>query len=209
MPDTIGEVLAQNLVRARKRLGISLSELARRSGIGKATLSQLESGAGNPTVETVFALARELGATVGELFRTPTAREVLVVRAAEQEPLRGAAIELRLLRHEGAGVDGFDVYSQRVRPGVAQGSGGHQGVEQTVVVVGRLAVEIGEERFGLGPGDSIEFDARAPHSYRAEDGDVESVLVLTTGPRPDHRIAPAAALPAGHAEALPAPRDRP
>ncbi|MGI5347163.1 helix-turn-helix domain-containing protein [Streptomyces sp. CA-250714] len=38
--------------RARAQRRLSISELARRSKIGKATLSQLESGAGNPTIET-------------------------------------------------------------------------------------------------------------------------------------------------------------
>ena len=44
------------LRRERERVGLSLSELAKRAGIAKSTLSQLESASGNPSVETLWAL---------------------------------------------------------------------------------------------------------------------------------------------------------
>lgn len=40
-------VIAKSLVRERLRTGLSLAEIARRAGIAKSTLSQLESGNGN------------------------------------------------------------------------------------------------------------------------------------------------------------------
>ncbi len=42
-------VIAKSLVRERLRTGLSLAEIARRAGIAKSTLSQLESGNGNPS----------------------------------------------------------------------------------------------------------------------------------------------------------------
>ncbi len=75
-----GRVLGTNLRARRDEQGISLSELARRSGIAKGTLSQLESGAGNPTIETVFSLSNALGVPVSALLsESPTAD--LVARA--------------------------------------------------------------------------------------------------------------------------------
>ena len=49
-------VIAQSLVRERTRAGLSLAEVARRAGIAKSTLSQLEAGNGNPSLETLWAL---------------------------------------------------------------------------------------------------------------------------------------------------------
>jgi transcriptional regulator with XRE-family HTH domain len=46
-------VIAEGLRRERRRVGASLTDLARRAGIGKSTLSELESGAGNPSLETL------------------------------------------------------------------------------------------------------------------------------------------------------------
>ena len=53
MVNDLMPVVAANLRRLRGGQGRSLSELARASGIAKATLSALEAGRGNPTIETL------------------------------------------------------------------------------------------------------------------------------------------------------------
>src|SRR5260370_1172463 len=57
-------LIAASIRRERDRAGLSLTELARRAGISKSTLSQLESGARNPSVETLWALGAPLGLTL-------------------------------------------------------------------------------------------------------------------------------------------------
>lgn len=54
--DTANQRYRQSLVRERARTGLSLAEVARRAGIAKSTLSQLESGNGNPSLETLWSL---------------------------------------------------------------------------------------------------------------------------------------------------------
>ena len=44
------EIIANNLQKERKSAALSLGEVARRAGIAKSTLSQLESGQGNPSL---------------------------------------------------------------------------------------------------------------------------------------------------------------
>lgn len=56
----------------RERKGVSLRELARRSGLGVATLSRIESGEANPRLSTLLQLADVLGVFVGQLFQKPT-----------------------------------------------------------------------------------------------------------------------------------------
>src|SRR3954468_6912963 len=65
---TAAQALARNLKRKRLERAISLSELARVSGVSKATLSGLERGNGNPSVDTVWALAHALNVSFGDLF---------------------------------------------------------------------------------------------------------------------------------------------
>ena len=62
------EIIAAALRRERDRAGLSLSELAKRAGIAKSTLSQLESGAGNPSVETLWALSVALDVPFARLI---------------------------------------------------------------------------------------------------------------------------------------------
>ncbi|MBV6702009.1 XRE family transcriptional regulator [Kitasatospora aureofaciens] len=176
---TVRGVLAANLKRVRAERGLSLSELSRRAGIGKATLSQLESGTGNPTLETVFGLARVLGVPISDLVDGTPTGGVTVVRAADVEPLSGAGVDLRPLRRIESGDSVFEVYDQQVRPGGTQDSAGHAGTEHTVVQAGRLGVRVNGCEVELGPGDYVGFDASLPHAYTALDGEVvRSVLLL-------------------------------
>ncbi|MEV0969358.1 XRE family transcriptional regulator [Microtetraspora glauca] len=52
--------VGQRIRRLRAQRGLSLSELALRAGVGKATLSGLEAGTRNPTVETLYAITAQL-----------------------------------------------------------------------------------------------------------------------------------------------------
>jgi DNA-binding XRE family transcriptional regulator len=67
------------LQKARRNAGLSLSQVAARSGLDKATLSRLEAGQHvNPTLDTLsryaLALGRGLGLSFPLLERTPTHR---------------------------------------------------------------------------------------------------------------------------------------
>ena len=50
-------LLSAAIRRERERVNLSVTELAKRAGIAKSTLSQLEAGSGNPSLETLWALA--------------------------------------------------------------------------------------------------------------------------------------------------------
>jgi transcriptional regulator with XRE-family HTH domain len=193
---SIRGMLAANLRRARTERGLSLSELSRRSKIGKATLSQLESGTGNPTIETVFSLSRVLEVAVSDLLDGREDGGPTVVRAAEVEVLSGQGVDLRPLRRIEAGDAVFELFDQRFRAGRRQESLGHVGTEHTIVQTGRLGVRVDGHEVELAPGDYIAFDAAAPHSYTALDGDVHSVLLLQY--RSDQRLHLADASDGGH-----------
>ncbi|WP_159079688.1 helix-turn-helix domain-containing protein, partial [Klebsiella aerogenes] len=75
-------VIAKSLVRERLRTGLSLAEIARRAGIAKSTLSQLESGNGNPSLETLWALCVALDIPFARLLE-PQQPVTQVIRRGE------------------------------------------------------------------------------------------------------------------------------
>ena len=75
-------LISLSLRRERTRAGLTLTELARRAGIAKSTLSQLESGTGNPSLETLWALGLALGVPLSRLVDPPRHR-IQVIRAGE------------------------------------------------------------------------------------------------------------------------------
>lgn len=173
-----GQVLAANLRALRGQAGLSLSELARRSGIAKGTLSQLESGTGNPTIETVFSLSNAFEVPVSTLLTERADPEVVLVRSAGLDVLSSDAVDLRLLRRMDLTDTVVEIYDQRVRPGAIQRSGGHPGMEHVAVTSGRLRFGPPEEPYLLETGDYICFPGHRPHIYEAVDGPVASILLL-------------------------------
>lgn len=68
MPPKKQPTLAARLRAAREASRLSQREAAEKAGISDETLNQLESGKmANPRLETLRALARVYGCTVGEL----------------------------------------------------------------------------------------------------------------------------------------------
>ncbi|MEC4017352.1 helix-turn-helix domain-containing protein [Streptomyces sp. H27-D2] len=172
-----GRMLGTNLRALRAERGLSLSEVARRSGLAKSALSQLESGQGNPTIQTVFSLSNALQVAVSDLLTERTEPEVLLVRSAGLEVLSSEAVELRMLRRIEPKGGVMEVYDQRIRPGARQHSNGHPGLEHIVVTAGVLLVGPPEEPYELGPGDYVRLSGARPHIYEAV-GEVPVVSVL-------------------------------
>jgi len=61
--------LGEAIRRERSSLGISQDELARRAGLHRTYISDLERGARNPSVGTILKIADALQVTVSELFQ--------------------------------------------------------------------------------------------------------------------------------------------
>lgn len=76
------EIIAKGLTRERQRAGLSLAEVARRAGVAKSTLSQLEAGQGNPSIETLWALCVALNIPFARLMEEPS-NQVQVIRCGD------------------------------------------------------------------------------------------------------------------------------
>ena len=59
----------KNTIRERRKaLGLSQEELAKRCGVSRQTINAIENNKYDPTLALAFALARELGGLVDQLF---------------------------------------------------------------------------------------------------------------------------------------------
>ena len=164
------EQVGRRLGRLRVERGLSLSELARRSGLGKATLSELESGRRNPTLETLYAVTTVLGVPLSAVLTPGVARAGLsgeAVTAVLTERYKDAAVVT-------------DVFRIRIRAGAVQESAAHiPGTQEDLLVLGGTA-RVGDPAAPLtaGPGEHAHWAADRPHVYSAPDGDVEAVLFV-------------------------------
>jgi len=171
--------IAAALQRERQKAGLSLTELARRAGIAKSTLSQLESGTGNPSVETIWALSTALGVSFSQLVE-PVRPRVRVVRAGEGPRFAAESADyVTTLLSPAPPHARRDVYLVQAEPGRPRESEPHTPgtVEHVVLSSGRALVGLLDDPVELGPGDYISYPGDLPHVFRALEPRTMAVLV--------------------------------
>ena len=179
-PPGLAAVIAASLRRERDRAGLSLTELARRAGIAKSTLSQLESGAGNPSVETLWALGVALGVPFSRLVDPPR-MGTRVIRAGEGPVIYAehASYAATLLASCAPGAR-RDIYRLRVQPGEPRVSDPHMPgtTEHLVLSTGRALAGPAGGPAELGPGDYISYPGDIRHVFSALDPDTTAVMIM-------------------------------
>ncbi|HUN36561.1 MAG TPA: XRE family transcriptional regulator [Trebonia sp.] len=176
--DLVG-LIAIALRRERARAGLSLTEVARQAGIAKSTLSQLESGAGNPSVETLWALAVALGVPFSQLVEPPGARvEVIRVGQGLVVYSEESDYHVSMLSSGPSGVR-RDIYLVSGEPGTPRLAQPHQPgtVEHLVLSTGRVEIGPTGDPVELGPGDYIRYPGDVPHVFRALEPGTCGVMV--------------------------------
>lgn len=158
---------------------MSISELARRSGVAKGTLSTLETGAGNPTVETLWSLAGALGVPLTDLLGEVT-DEAFVLRADASPILTGKTIEARAIDRV-FGREVLDIIDVTFPAGGIRKVPGHPPgtVTRLYVVAGRVRVELRGETIELEPGDFIRFESDVPHTFVPRGGDARMLGLMS------------------------------
>lgn len=179
--------LGATVKAARKRLDLSISELAQTAGVSLGLLSQLERGMGNPSLGTLSKIAAALGLTISQLLEEP-ASDLAVVRAGSvyaiphDESLPASAqVDRALLTPRGEST------LQMIRSTLPVGFTNegrpfrHIGTEVVTVLEGRLVIIHGEQRVELAPGDSATYVCSAPHWW-ANGADVPTVVLGAVSP---------------------------
>lgn len=174
--------LARSLKRTRLERAISIAELARQSGVSKATLSGLERGTGNPSIDTVWTLARALNVPFGDLF--DVGEDAIQVRRIEDAPIvteQDGFLGRQLLTRHGRGA--IELYVLDLAAGARRDATAHSPnvLEHVVVVSGAVEVGPDDDATSLTAGDCLTFSADRPHHYHALEGPAR-LLSLTDYP---------------------------
>ncbi|MDY7103619.1 MAG: XRE family transcriptional regulator [Actinomycetota bacterium] len=157
-------------VRAvRSRRGLSLDELAGRSGVSRSMVSEIERGRKVPTIVVLDRVANALGTSLARLVQPEDATRVVIRRAADQQvAVDPAGWERRILSPVLPGVE-FELMRTTIGPGVDAGtwrSHGPGSREYLAVESGTLVLTVDGIDHELGPGDSVFHDGDCDHGYR-------------------------------------------
>jgi transcriptional regulator with XRE-family HTH domain len=167
--DEINRRVAASLRRLRREKGLTLEELAQRSGVSRAMLSQIESTKVNPTIAVVWKISAGLGVPFADLLGPAEAAPVEVLRVAEARYLWSQDKTFRS-RPLVTNVPGHKVelYEIWLAPRAGHPAEPHpRGSREFLSVLeGKLRLEVGGEPFALVAGDGVVFLADQPHHYQ-------------------------------------------
>ena len=171
--------------RLRTARGLSLKDLAARSGLTQSFLSQVERDLTSPSVASLRKVAQAFGVPLAALFQGPAAPSDRVVRRAERRQLVHPGKQWRdyLLTPNLKGK--LQVILSVIEPGGGSGEEAyaHDSDEECVVILhGQLEFWVGTDRYLLEEGDSIVFESRIPHRNHNPGPQRTEVLWITTPP---------------------------
>ena len=173
--------LGRNVLKFRKQRDISLDELAQRSGVSKAMLSQVEQEKVNPTVAVVWKISHGLGVTIHELLGTEenNRRRVEVTRKENATILREESCEVQILSPIEMAED-LEFYILRFQAGGSLVSSPHfpRTEEFTTCLSGTLEITSAEGTVLLNPGDMAHYAADVQHAIRAKGGGAAEAFLI-------------------------------
>jgi XRE family transcriptional regulator, regulator of sulfur utilization len=175
----------------REGSGLSLRDLAERSGVSAPMLSQVERGETSPTLTVAARIAAGLELTLSQLLRLDEGGTVTIVRAGRRRrggsARRGHTFEVLTAAQPGQRAE---LSRHTLAPGAATGAPDdppmHEpGSRETALLEsGSVVLVCDGERHELAEGDCVTFDADLPHHFE-NPGSERAVLlaVLSAGLR--------------------------
>jgi transcriptional regulator with XRE-family HTH domain len=168
-----------SLAAMRKKLGLSIEDAARQTGLSASFISRIERGASKPAIASLQKLTAVYGTSVLALFENQTAGRALV-RPRDRGVLAEPGVRMELLAF---GQLRMEAQLFRVAPrATSGGSYKHDGEEFIYMLSGKFEIWLDEtERYVLESGDSLYFPSTRPHRWGCV-GEEEAVLLWINSP---------------------------
>ncbi|HUU02895.1 MAG TPA: cupin domain-containing protein [Myxococcota bacterium] len=193
--------VGEKIKRLREGAGLSIEELAGRAGITAEELSKIEQDMISPALGVLTKVCDGLGVRLGHFFQQGPRKLFALVRASDDK------VGTRFASKNGAD-HGYEYLSlgsekrQRVMepflititlPSDSSGKpsrieeepGTHAGEEFIYVLEGEISVDLDDQNFILGSGDSIYYDASIPHRVLHHGEVASKVLAVIHLPEKD------------------------
>ena len=168
-PITLEKAIGLQVRQRRSRLGLTAAELAHAAGLSAGMMSKIEGGSISPSLATLQSIARALNTPVASLMaESEDRRDCSFVKKGGGVTIerRGtkAGHHYQLLGHSLAGDITVEPYLIGLTGEAAPYTDfRHEGLELIYMLTGKVRYRHGEASYVLEPGDTLFFDAAAPH----------------------------------------------
>lgn len=181
-----GEIRVGARLRARRlERGLTMAEVAKRTGLTTGFISQLERDLTSASLSSLYRICTALGLRVGDLIDdVPGGTLIRREEQARRSLAMGNAEHLLL---SSGSERRFHVTESHIPPG---GSAGEElytlpaDVELVYVLRGALELRVRDEVHELAEGDTLTYSPRDPHTWRNPSETEEAVVLWTALPNP-------------------------
>lgn len=149
----------------RRKLGLTLHDVTRLSGLSASFLSQAERGKAVPSIVSLMSLCKALNVEMNYFFETPKGTKISR-RASEPDYIKVDSPVTYVRLSSGLPDEKMDALVLIIPPKLVFPRDKREGEALYYVLEGRLHVEIGDEPYDLGPGDSLHFNTHMPYAMR-------------------------------------------
>jgi transcriptional regulator with XRE-family HTH domain len=181
-PEDVATAVGRNVRALRQQRRMTIDALAAAAGISRGTVIQIETARGNPSISTLTGLAAALRVGVASLVEDATEPRIIVRRADEAARLWSSAAGSNAVFRIGTDPpDVVELWDWTLQPGDGFDGEAHpMGTQEVLSVLsGRLGLRVGATEQHLDTGDTVLFQAHAPHRYSGiGDGPVRFVMVV-------------------------------
>jgi transcriptional regulator with XRE-family HTH domain len=174
--------LGEKIRARRQEIGLSLRELAARTGLTHGFLSLVERDQTDPSITSQRKIAAALEMPLVHFFAEEEGVGCVIRRSRRPKLQLPSSHMVYEILNPGC-VDRLQFFLATLEPGAASSEqlSSHPIQECTFVLQGQLRLEVGTEVYTLDPGDSAGWDGNLPHRLSSV-GEEPLVLVSATSP---------------------------
>jgi transcriptional regulator with XRE-family HTH domain len=168
------EKLGARVRTYREKLGLSVEDLAKNSGLDLEVVRRTESGEAYPPISVLIRLSRALGQRLGTFMDDQFVADPLIIRAAERNEETAS--------HKDGATGNYHYYPLgknktdrhmeplyiRIDPSEGRSLSSHEGEEFIIVLSGEVELIYGKETQVLQAGDSLYYNSLVPHHIGAK-----------------------------------------
>ncbi|MET4256658.1 transcriptional regulator with XRE-family HTH domain [Bradyrhizobium sp. S3.12.5] len=183
--DAVDQRLGETVRLLRQRAGLSIQDVATKTGLSNGMISQLERARAMPSIRTLRLLSIALDVPISYFFETsdPAADvQRYIVRKNNRRLLRltASGVVKEALTPEGTGQ--LELYELTLNPGASSGTDflQHTGEKAGYILSGSLRLWLDNEAHVLEAGDSFRFPSIVPHMFDNPTQQAARVIWVTT-----------------------------
>jgi len=176
----------------REQRGLSLQEMAERTGYSSAILSQIENHMISPPLGALIKIAKALGVKVATFFGEDPREPFTIVRHHERKRVSRFASKEGVsygYSYESLGFDKKDRHMEpflvTLEPATVKSErlSTHDGEEFIFILEGEMEVILGNHKDILHPGDCIYYESTIPHRVQCHRGMPTKILAVIWTPQ--------------------------